>query len=191
MRVHQPKPNTMTPLQQQIAAAHLELIQLTLAAAHDPDAHAQLGALLHTMHSDGWQALSHALQTRLGLSTQEHPACALDDEDRHILELIEHAQQQPAAFQAFAQQAAAHNLQHTAQALAALIYAATQGEREALEALAELHQAADTPAALATSAALIHIVEGERQIDALSPTLPDAQTQLVQMVLVELNQLEA
>ena len=181
----------MTPLQQQIAAAHLELIQLTLAAAHDPHAQTQLIILLDTMHSDGWQALSHAVQTRLGLSTQEHAACALDDEDRHILELIEHAQRQPAAFQTFAQQAAAHNLQHTALALAALIYAATQGEREALETLAELHQAADTPAALATSAALIHIVEGERQIDVLSQTLPEEQAQLVQMVLTALHELEA
>ena len=181
----------MTPLQQQIAAAHLELIQLTLAAAHDPDAHAQLNSLLHTMHSDGWQALSHALQTRLDLSTQEPPTCALDDEDRHILELLEHAQQQPAAFQAFAQQAAAHNLRHTALALAALIYAATLGEREALETLAELHQAADTPEALATSAALIHIVEGERQIDVLSQTLPEEQAQLIQVVLAALHELEA
>ena len=190
MRTPQTKLNAMTPLQQQIAAAHLELIQLTLAAAHDTDAHAQLVVLLHTMHSDGWEALSHALQTRLGLNPQEPPASVLDDEDRHILELIEHAQQHPAAFEAFAQQAAAHNLQHTAQALAALIYAATQGEREALETLAELHQAADTPAALATSAALIHIVEGERQIAALGSTLPDAQVQLVQMVLAELHELE-
>ncbi|OYY74653.1 MAG: hypothetical protein B7Y40_03485 [Gammaproteobacteria bacterium 28-57-27] len=191
MRAPQPKSNTMTPLQQQIAAAHLELIQLTLAAAHDPHAQAQLIILLDTMHGDGWQALSHAVQTRLGLSTQEHTACALDDEDRSILELIEHAQQQPAAFQEFAQQAAAHNLQHTAQALAALIYAATQGEREALETLAELHQAADTPAALATSAALIHIVEGERQIDVLSQMLPEEQAQLIQMVLTALHEIEA
>ena len=181
----------MTPLQQQIAAAHLELIQLTLAAAHDSHAKAQLSTLLNTMHDDGWQALSHTLQTRLGLATQEHTACAIDDEDRSILELIDYAQHHPDAFQAFAQQAAAHNLQHTALALAALIYAATLGEREALETLAELHQAADTPAALATSAALIHIVEGERRLDVLSHNLPEEQAQLVHMILVELNQLEA
>ena len=181
----------MTPLQQQIAAAHLELIQLTLAAAHDPHAKAQLGTLLNTMHDDGWQALSHTLQTRLGLATQEHTASQLDDEDQSILELIDDAQHHPAAFQAFAEQATAHNLRHTALALAALIYAATLGEREALETLAELHQAADTPQALATSAALIHIVEGERRLDALSHSLPEEQTRLIQALLNELAELEA
>jgi hypothetical protein len=72
-----------------------------------------------------------------------------------------------------------------------VIYAATQGEREALEALAELHQAADTPAALATSAALIAIIEGERDADVLGQNLPDEQVQLVQAVLVALHELEA
>ncbi|MGD9888210.1 MAG: hypothetical protein AB7S56_02945 [Halothiobacillaceae bacterium] len=180
----------MTPLQQQIAAAHLELIQLTLAAAHDPHAKAQLGTLLNTMHDDGWQALSHTLQTRLGLATHEPVASQLDDEDQSILELIDYAQQHPAAFKVFAQQAATHNLQHTAQALAALLYAATLGEREALETLAELHQAADTPEARATSAALIHIVEGERRLDALNHNLPKEQAQLLQAVLEELKRLE-
>ncbi|MEW5837499.1 MAG: hypothetical protein AB1717_01515 [Pseudomonadota bacterium] len=185
-------------MQAQILSAHLELIQLSLAARQSRAAREELATLLHAMHDDGWQALSHALRQRLGVSSgaQGHAqgdtsTMELDDEDRSILRLIDDALAQPEAFAALAAESAAANRRHAAQALAALVYAATQGEREALEALAELQQAADTPASVATSAALIHLVEGERNIDALNQNLPEEQAQLLQAVLSELAELEA
>lgn len=177
-------------MQTQIAAAHLELIELSLAAPHDPHARTQLAAHLDIMHSDGWQALSHALQQRFGLPSQHDSTMQLDDEDHAIIALIEHAQSHPEDFAVLAAQAAANNQQHVAQALAAVVYAATQGEREALEALAELHQAADTPAALAASAALIRMIEGERDAETLSHELPAEQSALIHAVLKALHSLE-
>jgi len=177
-------------MQTQIAAAHLELIELCLAAPLDPRAQAQLAAHLDIMHSDGWEALSHALQQRFGLPSHHGNTMELDDEDRAIIALIEHAQNHPEDFAILAAQAAADNQHHVAQALAAVVYAATQGEREALEALAELHQAADTPAALGASAALIRMIEGERAPETLSHDLPAEQSALIHAVLEALHVLE-
>jgi len=177
-------------MQAQIAAAHLELIQLSLAAPHDTRAQAHLAAHLGIMHSDGWEALSCALQQRFGLPSKHDSAMQLDDEDRAIIALIEHAQSHPEDFAALTARATTTNTQHAAQALAAVIYAATQGEREALETLAELHQAADTPAALATSAALISMIEGERDAAQLCQTLPAEQSALILAVLEALHSLE-
>jgi len=104
--------------------------------------------------------------------------------------LLELAAAQPDDFAALAAQATTTNIQHAAQALAAVVYAATIGEREALETLAELHHAADTPAALATSAALISMIEGERDAAQLCQNLPAEQSDLILAVLKALHRLE-
>ena len=179
----------MTPLQRQMAAAHLELIQLCLAAENDPTEHAALHTYLDAMQADGWEALSQTLRQRL--HPDQAPLPDTDDEDRAILQLIDHARAHPDDFASFAAQAAEDNRLHAAQALAALIYAATQGEREALETLAELHQASDTPAALATSAAFIAMIEGERNPTTLCQNLPNDQIALMRAVLKVLQELEA
>lgn len=177
-------------MQNQIAAAHLELIQCVLAAQHDSSQISALAAVLAEMHEHGWHGLTHTLRQRFDLPTTADHAAELDDEDRAILELLELAAAQPDDFAALAAQAKDNNTQHAAQALAAVIYAATQGEREALETLAELHQAADTPAALATSAALISMIEGERTAEALNHDLPAEQSALIHAVLAALHDLE-
>ena len=177
-------------MQTQIAAAHFELIQLCLTAQHDPSKLNALAAMLDDMHDHGWQGLTHTLRQRFALPITQDSAAELDDEDRAILELLELAAAQPDDFIALAAQAKDHNTQHAAQALAAVVYAATQGEREALETLAELHQAADTPAALATSAALISMIEGERDAARLAQSLPAEQTALIHAALEALQALE-
>ena len=183
----------MTPYQRQIASTHLELIQLA-AYANSAEQQQQLQQLVEHMQNDGWHNLSLAMQAQCGLKPVDlltDSPQALDEEDQAILELIHFAQKQPAAFAEFAQ-AAQSAQQHTAaQALAALVYAATQGEREALEALAELQQAADSPAALATSSALIAMIEGERDPARLSQNLPDEQAQLIRNILLQLDAFEA
>ena len=178
-------------MQTQIAAAHLELIQCVLAAQHDPGKIDALAALLADMHEHGWLGLTHTLRQRFDLPTTADDAAELDDEDRAILELLELATAQPDDFAVLAAQAKDSNTQFAAQALAAVIYAATIGEREALETLAELHQAADTPAAVATSAALIAMIEGQRDAEALSHDLPTEQSTLILAVLKALHSLES
>jgi len=179
-----------TTMQTQIAAAHLELIQYVLAAQNDSSKINALAAVLDDMHEHGWLGLTHTLRQRFDLPTTAEHAAELDDEDRAILELLELAAAQPDDFAALAAQATTTNTQYAAQALAAVVYAATIGEREALETLAELHQAADTPAALATSAAFISMIEGERDAETLSQNLPAEQRALILAVLEALHSLE-
>jgi hypothetical protein len=181
----------MTPLQRQIAASHNELIRLVLASNRDAQTIPVLEALLDDMHTNGWEALTLTLRQRIQPAAECKDIPPLDDEDHAILQIIEYFGQNPQHLDALGAHDAEQNVQFAAQALAAVIYAATQGEREALEALAELHQAADTPAALATSAALIAIIEGERDADKLSQNLPTEQRMLIGAVLTELYKLEA
>ncbi|MDM7323219.1 MAG: hypothetical protein P3W87_008145, partial [Gammaproteobacteria bacterium] len=112
---------------------------------------------------------------------------ALEEEDQAILQAMQRGLEDP-TFLAELEQDVSHQ---AAAPLAALIYAATMGEREALETLAGLREAADTPTATATAEALIAIVEGERKADALTSGLPEAQAGLVRAVLSELAVLEA
>ena len=120
----------MTPLQRQIAVAHIDLILLVLAAHENPQQRTSLENRLNELNEDGWHALAHALRRRAGLphdaahDTAHDAICALDEEDRAILELIDEAQRRPAWFNEAAQQAAAQNVQHAAEPLAALVYAA-------------------------------------------------------------------
>jgi len=113
-------------MQTQIAAAHLELIQYVLAAQNDSSKINALAAVLDDMHEHGWRQ-------RFDLPTTAEHAAELDDEDRAIIELLELAAAQPDDFAALAAQATTTNTQYAAQALAAVVYAATIGEREALE----------------------------------------------------------
>ena len=62
--------------------------------------------------------------------------------------------------------------------------------REALETMAGLREAADTPVASATTEALIAMVEGARVADELVTGLPDEQARLVRAVMQQLIALE-
>ena len=180
----------MTPFQHQIAASHGELIRLVLACAHDVQTTPALEALLDDMHDNGWSALAFTLRQRILPAQEQSDIPPLDEEDHAILQLIEYFEENPQELETLDTHGAEHNAQFAGQALAAVVYAATQGEREALEAIAELHQAADTPAALATSAALIHMIEGERTAETLSYDLPTEQAALIHAVLAALRALE-
>lgn len=181
----------MTPFQHQIAASHGELIRLVLACANDAQTIPALEALLDDMHDNGWIALTLTLRQRTQPTLEQSDIPPLDDEDHAILQLVEYVEQNPHHLDTLNTHATQQNTQFAAQALAAVVYAATQGEREALETIAELHQAADTPAALATSAALIHMIEGERTAETLSFHLPAEQAELIQAILTALSILEA
>jgi len=180
----------MTPLQQQIAASHGELIRLVLASSSDVQAIPALSALLDDMHNNGWSALAFTLRQRILPAQAQGEIPPLDEEDHAILQLIEYFEENTQELDTLDTHGAAQNTQLAGQALAAVVYAATQGEREALEAIAELHQAADTPAALAASAALIRMIEGERTADTLSHDLPAEQAALIHAVLEALHILE-
>jgi len=172
-------------LQRQIAHTHAELIRLAVAVRQDADLAPALFELFHEMEEAGWTALVKAMIDFVNGEAVDMNA--LDEEDRAILAAMQRGLEDPAYLAELEQDAA----QQAAAPLAALIYAATQGEREALETMAGLREAADTPAAIATSEALIAIVEGAREADALAARLPEEQARLIHSILDQLAELEA
>lgn len=173
------------PLHRQIATTHAELIRLAIAVREDSDLAPTLFELFHDMEEAGWNALVKGMIDFV--NGQDIDLDGMDEEDRAILTAMQRGLEDKAWLAELEQDAAAQ----AAPALAALIFAATQGERDALEALAGLRDAADTPTAVRTSEALIAIVEGAREADDLTARLPEEQTRLIRAVLDELATLEA
>ncbi len=164
---------------------HAELIRLAVAVRQDADLAPALFELLQAMEEAGWGALVKAM---IGfIQGEEVDLAPLDEEDRAIVQAMQRGLEDPHTLVALEEDAA----QQAAAPLAALIYAATQGQVEALEAVAGLRELADTPASRASCEALIAIVEGARDAAALSAGLPEEQARLVCAVLGELAALEA
>ncbi|MEW6446216.1 MAG: hypothetical protein ACOZAQ_08085 [Pseudomonadota bacterium] len=174
-----------TPLDRQIALTHAELIRLAVAVREDRDLAPALFEPLRELEEAGWSGLVKAMIAFV--NDEEIDMDPLDEEDHAIIIAMQRGLEDKEWLAGLEQDAAAQ----AAPALAALIYAATQGEREALEAMASLRDAADTPAAVATSAALIAIIEGERSALSLTVGLPEEQARLIGTVLEELASLES
>jgi len=172
-------------LQQQITHTHAELIRLAVAVRQDPALAPTLFELFHELEEAGWSGLVKAMIDFVNGEAVD--LAALDEEDQIILRAMQRGLEEPDFLAELEQDAA----QQAAAPLAALIYAATCGEREALETLMGLREAADTPTAIATSEALIAIVEGTRAAEELTANLPKEQARLVRAVLEELSVLEA
>ncbi|WP_322520389.1 hypothetical protein SR882_06195 [Guyparkeria halophila] len=175
----------MTDVSSQVAAVHLELIEAVGAAlaSSKSTATADTAALLaiERYREDGWNDLAKALRRRLAGKTVD--ASTLDEEDRMILAAIERATDEPQWLQHVAEQAEVE----AAEQIAALILAATWGERDALAALNEMREAARAAGVQGSTAhAFVAIVEGERRLDALLESHENAQTGLVGRTLAAL-----
>jgi len=157
----------MTAVSSQIAAAHTDLIRTVAEAVRQGEPTEPARARVARYREDGWNGLADALEARL--DGRKTDSAALDDEDRGILEAVERTAGDPAWLDAI--EAEAEN--EAAEQIAALILAATWGEREALAALNEMRDTAEQ-AGLSHSAAhaFVAIVEGERDPDRLVETFP-------------------
>lgn len=169
---------------QTLLATHAELIRLAIAVRQDRDLAPALFEVLHNLEEDGWTNLVRGMIDFL--EGRELDLARFDAEDRAILAAMQRGLAEP-DFLAELEQA---GQTLAAGPLAALVYAATQGESEALESLTTLRAAADTEAARASTQALVRMIEGERDPHALSQGLPEAQARLIQAVLSELVGLE-
>lgn len=185
----------MTDVSSQVAAAHLELIEAVGAALADdsPDTTTRTAALclVDRYRQDGWHALADALGARLADSRDgddERPDdSSLDEEDRMILAASVRAAQDPGWLSRVAEQAEAQ----AAEQIAALILAATWGEREALAALNEMREAARAAGMDGSTAhGFVAMVEGERDADALLAAHVNAQASLIRRTLAALDRLE-
>lgn len=176
----------MSDVSSQVAAAHHELIAAVSHALRDPDALLLARATISNYREMGWEALCSALSARLdGLTV--NPG-GLDDEDLTILTGIEKAAADPTWLAEAEKQAESQ----AAEQMAALILAGTWGDRDALAALTEMREAAESAGLVGSTAhAFIAIVEGERRLERLQANYPDSQAGLLAGTLAALSQQEA
>lgn len=176
----------MSHVSSQVAAAHHELIAAVSHALRDPAALPLARASNAHYREKGWNALCAALSARLdGLPVN---ADGLDDEDLTILAAVDKASADPAWLAEAERQAETE----AAEQMAALILAATWGERDALVALTEMREAADSAGLSGSTAhAFVAMVEGERQLERLLADYPDSQTGLLAATLAALSYQEA
>ncbi|MFW6322833.1 MAG: hypothetical protein ACOC02_04330 [Guyparkeria sp.] len=183
----------MTDVSSQVAAAHLELIEaITTALSPQPDTTARIAArsMIVRYREDGWQALADILESRLADRSDDIPEASrstLDEEDRLILSAIDRAIAEPGWLEGVVEQAEID----AAEQIAALILAATWGEREALAALNEMREAAQAAGVDGSTAhAFVAMVEGERNRHTLLATHVNAQAGLVERTLDALERRE-
>ncbi|MFP4251140.1 MAG: hypothetical protein ACOCY2_01740 [Guyparkeria sp.] len=183
----------MTDVSSQVAAAHLELIEaITTALSPQPDTTARIAArsMIVRYREDGWQALADILESRLADRSDDIPEASrstLDEEDRLILSAIDRAIAEPDWLEGVVEQAEID----AAEQIAALILAATWGEREALAALNEMREAAQAAGVDGSTAhAFVAMVEGERNRHTLLATHVNAQAGLVERTLDALERRE-
>ena len=179
----------MPDVSSQVAAAHLDFIEPISAAlpASDADNARRDAAAFMIAHyrDNGWDRLCDAAEARL--EGRPVDPTGLDDEDRMILEAIERAANDPAWLERVVGEAEAQ----AAEQLAALILAATWGENEALAALDEMRDTAQAAGLRdSTAHAFIAMVEGERQLDRLLASHPNAQDGLIEATLAALSRRE-
>ena len=181
----------MPDVSSQVAAAHLEFIEPIIAALPDakPSGAQRDAAAFAIAHyrDNGWQDLCDVVQARLDDQKLDPAGRNLDDEDRMILAAIDRAAAEPDWLRRAIKEAETE----AADQLAALILAATWGEREALAALDEMRDAAQAAGMRGSTAhAFIAMVEGERGLDTLIANHPNAQNGLIEATLTALARRE-
>ena len=179
----------MPEVSSQVAAAHLEFIEPISAALAEPTPSAALRDAAMFMvaqyRDDGWHGLCDAVEARL--AGRDAVLADLDDEDRQILLAIDRAVDEPQWLQRVLAEAQAE----AADQVAALILAATWGEREALAALNEMRETAQAAGLHdSTAHAFVAMVEGERRLEALTVKYPNAQRGLIEATLTALTRRE-
>ena len=179
----------MPEVSSQVAAAHLEFIEPVSAALAEPTPTvAQRDAAMFVVsqyRDNGWHGLCDAVEARL--AGRDTVPADLDDEDRQVLLAIDRAVDEPQ----WLQQALAEAETEAADQVAALILAATWGEREALAALNEMRETAQAAGLQdSTAHAFVAMVEGERGLGTLMAKHPNAQRGLIEATLTALTRRE-
>jgi len=179
----------MSDVSSQVAAAHLEFIEPISAALSSTTPSSAVRdaatAVIAAYREEGWIDLCRAAEARLAGESANEPA--LDEEDRMILQAIDRAAREPDWLDVVVDEAEAQ----AAEQIAALILAATWGEREALAALNEMREAAQAAGLTdSTAHAFVAMVEGERQLGVLLDAHANAQPGLVERTLESLQRRE-
>jgi len=176
----------MQELSSQICATHIELIDMMARALANPEARDEADFLIAQYREDGWTDLCNTLTAWLD-GTQPNSA-DLDEEDAQIVGGIQRAGKDPSWLASLADEAR----EQAAINIAALIYAGTWGDHDALGALSQMREAAHAAGMKDSAAdAFVAIVEGERDLDTLVRNHPQADPVLIQSVHGHFQTLEA
>lgn len=176
----------MQELSSQICATHIELIDVMSRALASTEARNEANFLIAQYQEDGWSSLCNALIA--WLDGVQPDTGALDEEDAQIIGGIQRAGKDPSWLASLADEAR----EQAAINIAALIYAGTWGDHDALGALSQMREAAHAAGMKDSAAdAFVAIVEGERDLDTLVRDHPQADPALLESVHGHFKTLEA
>ncbi len=175
-------------LSQQILMAHAALINLVVAACQSADKHAELEHVLKAARKNGWDDLVRVIRLIVAGQREASLLTGLDDEDQVVVESILRGLQDPSSLPDPDQQA---DPSMAAPGLAHMIFAASRGDAQALQAVAMMaEQMTQTEGDMRLLGGQVkRIVDGERDPDVLCKGMGASGTQLMLSLLEELNKL--
>lgn len=178
----------LPPRVEQIRQSHARLIQQVVKACQNETAQAELETMLEIASRNGWQQLVGAIRAILAGQRETDRFNNLDEEDRIIVEAILAGLRNPASLPDPARPPQAAS---AAPGLAMMIHAASQGDTDALQAVAFMaEQMTATHGDMRLLGGRIRrLIEGERDADRLSAGMSPQGRQLMRDLLDELGQL--
>lgn len=174
--------------EQQIRQVHAQLIHQVVAACQNPDARSELEAVLRHANDNGWQLLVAVIRKIIAGDRSEALVNGLDQEDSVIVRSILAGLQNPATLPDPQEEADASL---AAPGLASIIHAASRGDTNALQILASMaEQMTQVGGPMAQLGGIMRrLLNGERDVDALSKGMDTNGRQLVTNLVEELNKL--
>jgi hypothetical protein len=174
--------------EQQVRQTHAELIHLVVEACRNAARKTELKPVLQTARNRGWDKLSSTIEQILDGRRDETLLNGLDKEDGIIIRAILQGLQNPATLPDRNKLA---DPTMAAPGLAHMIYAASRGDAQALQAVSNMaEQMTQTSGDLRLLGGLMHrLVNGERDADVLCKGMGPSGEQLLLSLLEELNKL--
>lgn len=173
---------------QQIRMAHAALINLVVATCQSADRQPELEHVLQAAQQNGWEALVRVIRQIVAGQREASLLEGLDEEDRVIVESILQGLQNPASLPDPDQEP---DPSMAAPGLAHMIFAASRGDAQVLQALAMMaEQMTQTEGDMRLlGGRMKQIIDGERDPDVLCKGMGAMGTQLMLSILEELAKL--
>lgn len=173
---------------QQIRQTHAPLIIQVVKACTSAEEREKLEPMLQMAREQGWHDLVQRIEAILQGQRDESLLLKLDEEDQIIVQSILQGLQNPATLPDASIQA---DPAVAAPGLAHMIHAATHGDNEALQALANMAEyMVQVPGDMRQLGGIINrLLQGERDPEVLCQGMGPSGEKLVLNILDELNQL--
>ncbi len=180
---------TLPDKKQQVRQVHAMLIVEVVKTCHNKDNLSKLRPVLQASREKGWANLVDAIEQILQGHTNSKLLQNLDEEDSIIIDAILQGLQNPSTLP---NPQTPQDPKAAAPGLAHMIYAASQGQAQAIQALTitatQMRQAGGDMTRL--SALLRPLLDGERDANKLCQNLSPLAEKLLLDILENLNKLE-